>query len=106
MRSVSDGRWKLIRYPLVDRTQLFDLENDPHELANLAGRPEHASVQKRLQALLVSEMKACADPSPLEVPNPAKAEWTPPSKEKLAADDAAAAARRKKQAPKNPKKKQ
>ncbi len=106
MRSVSDGRWKLIRYPLVDRTQLFDLENDPHELANLAGRPEHASVQERLQALLVSEMKACADPFPLEVPKPAKAEWTPPSKEKLAADDAAAAARRKKQAPKNPKKKQ
>ena len=51
-------------------------------------------------------MKACADPFPLEVPKPAKAEWTPLSKEKLAADDAAAAARRKKQAPKNPKKKQ
>lgn len=106
MRSVSDGRWKLIRYPLVDRTQLFDLEKDPHELTNLAGQTEHAAVQGRLTALLVSEMKAYADPFPLEVAKPAKAEWTPPSKEKLDADDAeAAAARRKKQAQKNAKKK-
>ncbi|GBL24755.1 hypothetical protein EMGBS6_15400 [Opitutia bacterium] len=40
--SFSDGRWKVIRYPLVDRTQLFDLEKDPRELANLAEIPAHA----------------------------------------------------------------
>ncbi len=103
MRSVSDGRWKLIRYPLVDRTQLFDLENDPHELTNLADQPEHAATRKRLQDLLTVEMKAHDDSFPLEVAKPAKAEWTPPSKESLEADDASA--RRKKQAQKNAKKK-
>ncbi|MFO1490763.1 MAG: sulfatase-like hydrolase/transferase [Kiritimatiellia bacterium] len=41
-RSIRDGRWKLIRYPEVDRTQLFDLEADPHELRNLAEQPEQA----------------------------------------------------------------
>ncbi|MGA0134609.1 MAG: sulfatase-like hydrolase/transferase [Opitutales bacterium] len=104
MRSVSDGRWKLIRYPLVDRTQLFDLENDPHELSNLAGQTAHAATLNRLTGLLDSEMKVYADPFPLAVSNPAKAEWTPPSKEKLEADDGAG--RRKKQGQKNTKKKQ
>lgn len=103
MRSVSDGRWKLIRYPLVDRTQLFDLEKDPHELTNLADQPAHAATRKRLQDLLTAEMKAHDDSFPLEVAKPAKAEWTPPSKESLEADDASA--RRKKQAQKNAKKK-
>ena len=48
-------------------------------------------------------MKAHDDSFPLEVAKPAKAEWTPPSKESLEADDASA--RRKKQAQKNAKKK-
>jgi arylsulfatase A-like enzyme len=30
-RAVRRGRWKLIRYPQVDKTQLFDLETDPCE---------------------------------------------------------------------------
>ena len=29
MRAVTDGRWKLIRYPLLDREQLFDLRDGP-----------------------------------------------------------------------------
>lgn len=53
-RAVSDGRWKLIRYPQVDHTQLFDLASDPHELVNLAARPEHGqrveSLRRRLEA--------------------------------------------------------
>ena len=42
-RAVRDDRWKLIRYPLVDKTQLFDLGADPRELNNLADKPEHAA---------------------------------------------------------------
>ncbi len=42
MRAVLDERWKLIRYPQVDHTQLFDLAADPHETENLAGDPQHA----------------------------------------------------------------
>jgi arylsulfatase A-like enzyme len=98
MRSVSDGRWKLIRYPLVDRTQLFDLEKDPRELTNLAESPAHAETLRRLQARLGDEMKAYDDAFPLSVANPAPADWTPPSKAQFAAEDAKAKASRKKKA--------
>jgi N-sulfoglucosamine sulfohydrolase-like protein len=40
-RSIRDDRWKLIRYPLIDKTQLFDLQADPHEMTDLAGKPVH-----------------------------------------------------------------
>ena len=44
-RAVCDDRWKLIRYPLVDRTQLFDfdLQVDPDEIVNLASKPNMAT---------------------------------------------------------------
>jgi len=96
MRSVSDGRWKLIRYPLVDRTQLFDLEADPLELVNLAGRPDRATKEKELMELLAVEMRNYGDTYPLIVENPAKAEWTPPTKQQMDVEDAAEKVRRKK----------
>jgi arylsulfatase A-like enzyme len=77
-RAIRDDRWKLIRYPLVDRTQLFDLSNDPHELVNLADKPEHAAKIAELTALLTKEMARYADTTPLKVANPKPAEWTPP----------------------------
>ncbi|MCE2413526.1 sulfatase-like hydrolase/transferase [Candidatus Poribacteria bacterium] len=47
-RTISDGRWKLIRYYVSEETgagtnciQLFDLEQDPWETTNLADLPEH-----------------------------------------------------------------
>jgi arylsulfatase A-like enzyme len=79
-RSVRDDRWKLIRYPLVDRTQLFDLKTDPHELNNLADKPEYTSKLGELTALLKKEMKCYADTFPLVVANPKPAEWNPPPK--------------------------
>ena len=78
-RAIRDDRWKLIRYPLVDRTQLFDLSTDPHELTNLADKPEHAAKLAELTALLAKEMATHADTHPLTVTNPAPAEWTPPA---------------------------
>ena len=78
-RAIRDDRWKLIRYPLVDRTQLFDLSRDPHELVNLADKPEHAAKVAELTALLTKEMAIHADTFPLTVTNPKPAEWTPPA---------------------------
>ncbi len=34
-RMVRTARWKYIEYPQINKTQLFDLENDPHELSDL-----------------------------------------------------------------------
>ncbi|MSU24273.1 MAG: DUF4976 domain-containing protein [Opitutus sp.] len=78
-RAVRDDRWKLIRYPLVDRTQLFDLAADPRELNNLAGRSEHANRVAAMTALLQREMQNYADPAPLTVANPKPAAWSPPT---------------------------
>lgn len=79
-RAIRDDRWKLIRYPLVDRTQLFDLTNDPHELENLADRPEQAARIAAMKALLQQEMIAHSDTTPLTVDNPRPAAWTPPAR--------------------------
>lgn len=54
-RMVHDGRFKLIYYPVDNRVQLFDLENDPQELEDLAGTPHLADVQERLTAHLIGE---------------------------------------------------
>jgi arylsulfatase A-like enzyme len=79
-RSIRNDRWKLIRYPLVDQTQLFDLNTDPHELNNLANKPEYISKLGELTALLKKEMEWYADTFPLVVANPKPADWIPPSK--------------------------
>ena len=80
-RAVCDARWKLIRYPQVDRTQLFDLQNDPYEVTNLVGKPEHAAKVAELTALLERELRSSGDSASLTVANPTTAEWTPPAKQ-------------------------
>jgi len=104
MRAVSNGRWKLIRYPLIDRTQLFDLQTDPKELINLAEQPEHAARKEELMRLLSSEMQRYGDTHPLTVAQPSQAEWTPPTKAELTAQKADAKVLRKKDAAAKPKK--
>jgi arylsulfatase A-like enzyme len=56
-RAVRDDRYKLIEYCVNNQrhTQLFDLQNDPHELNNLAGDPQHADLLARLRKLLETE---------------------------------------------------
>jgi arylsulfatase A-like enzyme len=76
-RAIRDDRWKLIRYPEVDRTQLFDLQDDPRELNNLAGKPEHAGNVKKLMARLAAAQKEYNDECPLTVADPKPAEWSP-----------------------------
>jgi arylsulfatase A-like enzyme len=40
-RMVRKGRWKLIRYPQVNVTQLFDLQADPWEMKSVADDPQN-----------------------------------------------------------------
>lgn len=90
-RAVRDDRWKLIRYPLVDQTQLFDLQTDPDEITNLAGKPEHAAKVAELTALLQREMAQHGDNAPLKVGSSHPAGWSPPAggkRNKPAAEEA------------------
>jgi choline-sulfatase len=47
MVMIRRGRWKLIHTP-TDPDQLFDVDDDPLELVNLAGSPEHEPVLREL----------------------------------------------------------
>ncbi len=78
-RSIRDERWKLIRYPLIDKTQLFDLQADPHEMTDLSANPEHAAKIAELTALLETTRQELGDTAPLVVANPQKAEWSVPA---------------------------
>lgn len=87
MRCVRKGKWKLIKYETSDgstrQTQLFDLEENPHELlrehhaqmvatlvgsvpnpqqVNLAGDPLYAERLAEMEQLLDSEMRRHDDP--------------------------------------------
>ncbi len=76
-RSIRDDRWKLIRYPLIDKTQLFDLQMDPHEMNDLSAEARQAGKIAELMALLKTEMARYGDTAPLTVEHPKPAEWKP-----------------------------
>ena len=73
-RAVTDGRYKLIVYPRIDRKRLFDLASDPYERIDLAARPEHAARIAALTERLTALQREVGDDAPLSVPDPAPAE--------------------------------
>jgi arylsulfatase A-like enzyme len=74
-RAVRDSRWKLIRYPQVNVTQLFDLQSDPDELTNLAERPDQAERIKSLTAELQRWQRDLGDTAPLVVAHAQDPKW-------------------------------
>jgi arylsulfatase A-like enzyme len=72
-RAVRFGDWKLIRYPQVDVTQLFNLAEDPDEIHDLAGDPAHADRVATMLGRLRLQQQLWDDTLPLSVadPNPA-----------------------------------
>lgn len=78
-RALRDDRWKLIRYPQINKTQLFDLQNDPNELDDLAAQGASAAKVKELTARLEAALKRYGDTCPLTVAVPKPADWSPPA---------------------------
>lgn len=53
MTAVRTERYKLVTYPEIqDFDELYDLENDPHELSNLARDPAYAQLHAEMSARL------------------------------------------------------
>lgn len=77
-RAIRDDRWKLIRYPQINRTQLFDLANDPDEIRDLSTDPQNADQVARLTRLLADWQQNVGDKQLLTVDKPRPAEFVPP----------------------------
>jgi arylsulfatase A-like enzyme len=69
-RAIRDERWKLIIYPQLNHTQLFDLRDDPAERSDLAAQSEHRSQVERLTALLRAAQRKLGDKLPLTTATP------------------------------------
>lgn len=67
-RMVRGPRWKLLRYPKIHRTQLFDLASDPEELRDLSNDPARAETLREMLALLRRAQADFGDALPLEAP--------------------------------------
>ena len=77
-RAIRDERWKLIRYPQVNVTQLFDLQSDSDEMHNLADDPAQRERVQAMLARLTELQPTWGDTAPLTVANPKPAKWSPP----------------------------
>jgi arylsulfatase A-like enzyme len=53
IRTIQDQRWRYSYYPFENRSELYDRENDPDELRNLAGQSEFAEIELRMLRHLV-----------------------------------------------------
>jgi arylsulfatase A-like enzyme len=84
-RGIRDGRWKLIRYPKINLTQLFDLQADPDELKNLADDPAQAERVQKMMGRLADSQKHYGDGAPLTVSDPQDPKFTPPTGDALEA---------------------
>lgn len=77
-RAYFDGRWKLLRFPRVDRTLLFDILSDPDETTDISDRPEQSARIEEMTRLMEQEMRRFGDAAALRVADPKPAAWSPP----------------------------
>lgn len=61
-RMICDARWKLIVYPQAGREQLFDLQDDPHELRDLSTDPARRGRLEQMRERLTAWRLANGDP--------------------------------------------
>ncbi|MEH6550566.1 MAG: sulfatase-like hydrolase/transferase [Pseudomonadales bacterium] len=79
-RMVRTDNYKLIYYPMLKKTQLFDLQNDPWEMNDLSDDPENAQLIIELQAQLETLKQAVGDPLKNDTPEASFAEYMSKSK--------------------------
>ena len=60
-RAIRDDRWKLFYRPKEDRAALYDLKNDPHELNDLAAKPENKDRIAKLKVELAKAQQLYGD---------------------------------------------
>lgn len=80
-RAIRDERFKLIRYPQINRTQLFDLTDDPNEMRDISGVNGQAERIARMTGLMTDWQRKLGDTQALSVSDPRSGAWTPPGRE-------------------------
>lgn len=81
-RAWMDSQWKLIRYPVINKTQLFDLKNDPLETTDLAEEPNQQSRVATLSENMKRSMALLGDSDPFTAEKIIPATWAPPDHKK------------------------
>ncbi|MFC2126431.1 sulfatase-like hydrolase/transferase [Bacteroidota bacterium] len=69
-RAVRNKRWKLIQFPKLNHTLLFDLQDDPYELNNLADDDIHSGKVSEMWQLLEKWQVSTGDTIKLVSQNP------------------------------------
>lgn len=54
-QAACDNEWKLIYYPKIQRTQLFNLKEDPAEIRDLSESPGNSQKIEQLRRLLMRD---------------------------------------------------
>jgi len=67
-RALRVGDWKLIRYPEINKSQLFNLHDDPDEIRDECAR--HPEKERELMTLLARRQAANGDTLPLSSAHP------------------------------------
>ncbi|MCC6393049.1 MAG: sulfatase-like hydrolase/transferase [Bryobacterales bacterium] len=73
-RAVRRGDWKLLRYPKINLTQLFNLRRDPYETRDLSTDSDQADRIEELTALMQQQQRLFGDTASLTSENPGQAE--------------------------------
>ncbi len=78
-RALRQGDYKLICFPQIDKTQLFNLRRDPHEINDLSEDPSQSGRIEDLTAVMKSWQEDVGDSQPLMVASPKLSKFSPPT---------------------------
>lgn len=78
-KAIREENWKLIRFPKIGRTQLFNLKDDPHETKDLSDDTANEETVIALTERLAELQKEFGDDAPLTVETPEKSEFVAPT---------------------------